>query len=75
VPEGAGMFNLPKATFSKQTQDLLKGTMPCYLFDVNMLHAVMMEESKLTNFQQRQLKSTLKSENFLTEVKALMVCI
>ena len=25
VAQGAGMFNLPKASFSKETQDLLKG--------------------------------------------------
>lgn len=50
VAEGAGMFNLPKVAFSKQTQDLLK---------------VMMAESKLTNFQQRQLKSTLQNGHSL----------
>lgn len=41
-----GLFTTQKAGFSKETQELLK---------------VMMQESKLTNFQQRQLKQQMQS--------------
>eukprot|EP00058_Branchiostoma_floridae_P002485 XP_002587973.1 hypothetical protein BRAFLDRAFT_87368 [Branchiostoma floridae] len=40
-----GMWNTQQAQYSKETQELLK---------------VMMQESKLTNFQQRKLKQTMK---------------
>ncbi len=30
VAQGAGMFNLPKASFSKETQELLKGKLASY---------------------------------------------
>ena len=29
VAQGAGMFNLPKVAYSKETQDLLKGKLFC----------------------------------------------
>ena len=34
VAQGAGMFNLPKATFSKETQDLLKGRWAGFLLAI-----------------------------------------
>ncbi|XP_041363230.1 UPF0193 protein EVG1 homolog [Gigantopelta aegis] len=49
IPTG-GFWNCPKATYSKQTHDLLKE---------------MMKESKLTNFQQRHLEKTLRSGSTL----------
>ncbi|CAI9585889.1 unnamed protein product [Staurois parvus] len=51
VPFGAGFWNSPKpAQYSKETQDLLK---------------VMMQESKLTNFQQRQIRERLQNGDTL----------
>ncbi|KAI0216676.1 UPF0193 protein EVG1 [Lamellibrachia satsuma] len=44
------MWNTPKATYSKDTQQLLK---------------TMMQESKLTNFQQRQLDRAMQGGNAL----------
>jgi hypothetical protein len=41
-----GMFSTPRVAVSKETQELLK---------------VMMQESKLTNFQQRKLSDNLRS--------------
>lgn len=45
VRSGGNMFGTPKPEVSKETQDLLN---------------LMMKESKLTNFQRRQLNSTIK---------------
>ncbi|KAM5148950.1 UPF0193 protein EVG1 [Mantella aurantiaca] len=51
VPLGTGFWKSPKpAQYSKETQDLLK---------------VMMQESKLTNFQQRQLTDRLHNGDTL----------
>ncbi|KAM4721699.1 UPF0193 protein EVG1 [Rhinophrynus dorsalis] len=51
VPVGTGFWNSAKpAQYSKETQELLR---------------VMMEESKLTNFQQRQIKERLKRGDVL----------
>ncbi|XP_040215479.1 UPF0193 protein EVG1 [Rana temporaria] len=51
VPLGTGFWNSPKPTqYSKETQDLLK---------------VMMQESKLTNFQQRQIRDHLQNGDTL----------
>ncbi|XP_043924268.1 UPF0193 protein EVG1 isoform X3 [Protopterus annectens] len=48
VPVGSGFWNSPGAgQYSKETQELLK---------------VMMQESKLTNFQQRQISDQLKRD-------------
>ncbi|CAI8047357.1 UPF0193 protein EVG1 [Geodia barretti] len=44
VAQGGGLFSTPKPSFSKETQDLLK---------------LMMQESKLTNFQQRKLRESM----------------
>ncbi|KAL5473859.1 hypothetical protein EMCRGX_G028422 [Ephydatia muelleri] len=49
VAEG-GLFSTPKATFSNETHQLLR---------------VMMQESKLTNFQQRHLTEKLKNGDSL----------
>lgn len=79
-----GLFSTPKASFSKETQELLKGErdwvtsnqmdlFKCsnetewqYLllsFCTPMYHCiVMMQESKLTNFQQRRLKESMMSK-------------
>ena len=57
-----GMFSTPKVTFSKETQHLLKGEVCNYYHVVIYINnIVMMEESKLTNFQQRQISQTMKS--------------
>ncbi|NP_001279734.1 UPF0193 protein EVG1 isoform X1 [Callorhinchus milii] len=45
VEPGLGFWSCPKVTYSKETRDLIK---------------VMMEESRLNNFQQRQLKKQMQ---------------
>lgn len=65
-----GMFSPQRATFSKETQELLKGEPASQSLHEGLshyhmplpLHAVMMEESKLTSFQQRQLREKMKSK-------------
>lgn len=66
VAEG-GMFSTPKANFSRETQELLKGKLlhAVYCLEVQahtISPTVMMQESKLTNFQQRQLSQSLQSK-------------
>lgn len=62
-----GLLSTHKATVSKETQDLLKGS-----FGMNNVcfysFIVMMKESQLTNFQIRQLDQKMKS-------KFIYVCI
>ena len=63
VAEG-GLFSTPKATFSNETHQLLRGNNACEVVSElceSFYCAVMMQESKLTNFQQRHLTEKLKS--------------
>ena len=64
-----GMFSTQKASFSKETEQLLKGYNYSRLCDgggdqskLSTHSPVMMKEAQLTNFQQRQLKDRMKSE-------------
>lgn len=70
-----GMFSTPKANFSRETQELLKGKVCMVTGNHIKMFAtiVMMQESKLTNFQQRQLNQTLKSKlyNYIAVVTCL----
>ncbi len=69
-----GMFDSPKVALSKETRDLLKGisfilltlgtdSLESVLMKMPFFFCftVMMEESKLTNFQQRQLRTKADS--------------
>lgn len=65
-----GLFSSPKANFSRETQELLKGnyhssSLEACKLDALLHAAVMMQESKLTSFQQRQLNQTLHSKTFV----------
>lgn len=59
-----GVMSLPKVSYSKETQEMLKRefitVVSASLSFIVLI--VMMAESKLTNFQQRKLQETLKGD-------------
>lgn len=71
-----GLWNCPRFKYSKDTQELMQGVFvwPGLSFDFFLLidylidwliSTVMMQESRLTNFQQRQINKQLKSKLYM----------
>ena len=69
----SGVMSLPRASYSKETQEMLKCKF-IQLWNIAIVNSivltVMMAESKLTNFQQRKLQETLKGYQ-LIHIKVL----